>query len=106
VGQVQIEGPYDITGAGDTASRRAILSCRPKTRTEEATCARTIVSSLARRAFRRPIAAADLRLLMPFYQDARGGEGSFDAGIEAALQRILADPEFIYRGEPEPVALK
>jgi mono/diheme cytochrome c family protein len=128
VGQVQIEGPYDIAGAGDTASRRAILTCRPKTRADEATpasakasarsrrsspemrasedgCARTIVSSLARRAFRRPITAADLRILLPFYQDARGEEG-FEAGIEAALQRILADPEFIYRGEPEPAALK
>ena len=106
VGQVQIEGPYDITGAGDTASRRAILTCRPKTPREEATCARSIVSTLARRAFRRPIAAADLRLLMPFYQAGRGEDGTFEAGIEAALQRILADPEFIYRGEAEPAALR
>ena len=106
VGQVQIEGPYDITGAGDTASRRAILTCRPKTPREEAACARSIVSTLARRAFRRPIAAADLRLLMPFYQAGRGEDGTFEAGIEAALQRILADPEFIYRGEAEPAALR
>jgi len=105
VGQVQIEGPYDITGAGDTASRRAILTCRPKTRAEEPACARTIVSSLARRAFRRPITPADLRILMPFYQDARA-DGGFEGGIEAALQRVIADPEFIYRGETEPVALK
>jgi len=106
VGQVQIEGPYDITGAGDTVSRRAILSCRPKTAREEPACARSIVSTLARRAFRRPITAADLRILMPFYQSGRGEDGTFDAGIEAALQRILADPEFIYRGEPEPAALR
>jgi mono/diheme cytochrome c family protein len=106
VGQVQIEGPYDITGAGDTASRRAILTCRPRAAADEAGCARRIVSSLARRAFRRPVTAADLRLLMPFYTAARAEEGTFDAGIEAALQRILADPEFIYRGEPEPAALR
>jgi hypothetical protein len=106
VGQVTIEGPYDVTGAGDTASRRAILSCRPKTPQAEPACARSIVTSLARRAFRRPITAADLRILMPFYQAGRGEDGSFDGGIEAALQRILADPEFIYRGEAEPAALK
>jgi hypothetical protein len=106
VGQVQIEGPYDVTGAGDTVSRRAILSCRPKTVREEPGCARSIVSTLARRAFRRPITAADLRILMPFYQSGRGEDGTFDAGIEAALQRILADPEFIYRGEAEPAALR
>jgi mono/diheme cytochrome c family protein len=106
VGQVTIEGPYDVTGAGDTASRRAILTCRPKTTAQELSCARSIVTSLARRAFRRPITATDLRILMPFYQAGRGEDGSFDGGIEAALQRILADPEFIYRGEAEPAALK
>ena len=106
VGQVQIEGPYDVTGAGETASRQAIFSCRPATSREEAGCARTIVSRLARRAFRRPITAADLRILMPFYQAGRGEDGTFDAGIEAALQRILADPEFIYRGEAEPAAVR
>jgi len=106
VGQVQIEGPYDITGAGDTASRRAILSCRPKTAAQEPACARSIVTTLARRAFRRPITAADLRILMPFYTAGRGEDGTFEAGVEAALQRILADPEFIYRGEAEPAAVR
>jgi mono/diheme cytochrome c family protein len=105
VGQVQIEGPYDVKGVGDTATRQRIFSCQPKTPREETTCARTIVSTLAKRAFRRPVTAADLKELMQFYQAGRGEEGSFDGGIEGALQRILADPEFIYRGEREPAGL-
>jgi mono/diheme cytochrome c family protein len=128
VGQVTIEGPHNATGAKDTASRQRIFVCRPATPREEdapasATasarsrrsspdvtasedgCARTIVSTLAKRAFRRPSTAADLKVLLPFYQAARSEGGSFDDGIEAALQRVLADPEFIYRGEREPAAL-
>jgi hypothetical protein len=102
VGQVTIEGPHDPTGASDTASRRRIFACQPATPAEEERCARTIVSTLAKRAFRRPATDADLSLLMPFYEAGRSEGGRFDDGIEAALQRILADPEFIYRGEREP----
>jgi mono/diheme cytochrome c family protein len=105
VGQVTIEGPYEATAPADTASRRKIFVCTPKTPREEPACARRIVSTLAKHAFRRPTAAADLNSLMAFYQDGRQEGGSFDAGIEAALQRILADPEFIYRGEREPANL-
>jgi len=105
VGQVEIEGPYKITGAGDTATRRKIFTCRPATRAEETPCARTIVSTIAKRAFRRPVTTADVNTLMAFYQEGRKEEGTFDGGIETALQRILADPEFIYRGEPEPATV-
>jgi mono/diheme cytochrome c family protein len=105
VGQVIIEGPFEGTPATDTDSRRKIFVCRPATAREETACARTIVSTLAKRAFRRPITAADQKLLLEFYQQGRTEGGSFDAGIEAALQRILADPEFIYRGEREPTGL-
>jgi cytochrome c5 len=105
VGQVTIEGPHNAKGAHDTASRQRIFMCRPATPREEEPCARTIVSTLAKRAFRRPSTAADLKVLMPFYQAGRGEGGSFDNGIEAALQRVLADPEFTYRGEREPAAL-
>jgi mono/diheme cytochrome c family protein len=119
VGQVTIEGPHNARGAKDTASRQRIFVCRPSTSSgrpepaegrpatprQEDACARTIVSTLAKRAFRRPSTAADLKVLMPFYQAGRGEGGSFDDGIEAALQRVLADPEFIYRGEREPAAL-
>ena len=100
VGQVWIEGPYNAKGAVDTASRRKILVCKPATAKEEDGCARRIVSTLARHAFRRPVTAADVKTLMEFYQDGRV-DGSFDAGIEAAVQRVLADPEFVYREERE-----
>jgi Protein of unknown function (DUF1592)/Protein of unknown function (DUF1588)/Protein of unknown function (DUF1587)/Protein of unknown function (DUF1585)/Protein of unknown function (DUF1595) len=108
VGQVTIEGPFDAKGASDTASRRKIFTCQPRaggTAREEERCARTIVSALAKRAFRRPTTAADMDGLMEFYRAGRSEEGTFDDGIQAALQRILADVEFIYRGEPEPTAV-
>ena len=109
VGQVVIEGPYDIKGAGETATRKKIFTCRPAakpgTGPGEAACARQIVSTLAKRAFRRPVTTADVSTLMRFYDEGRQEGGTFDEGIEAALQRILADPEFIYRGEPEPSTL-
>jgi mono/diheme cytochrome c family protein len=105
VGQVTIEGPHSPTGATDTASRRAIFLCRPATAAQEEPCARRIVSSLAKRAFRRPVTAAEMKDLMQFYQTGRGEGDSFDAGIEVALQRILADPQFIYRGEREPAGV-
>ena len=105
VGQVIIEGPFDAKGAADTASRRKIFLCTPKTPREETPCARTIVSSLAKHAFRRPVSATDVNGLLEFYRAGREEGGSFDNGIESALQRILADPEFIYRGEAEPANL-
>jgi mono/diheme cytochrome c family protein len=105
VGQVIIEGPFDAKGAPDTAARRRIFVCTPKTPREETPCARTILSTVAKRAFRRPVTATDVNKLLGFYNAGREEGGSFDQGIEAALQRILADVEFIYRGEREPSAL-
>jgi hypothetical protein len=112
VGQVSIEGPFNARGASDTASRRKIFVCRPElaegrptSPRDEGDCARTIVSTLAKHAYRRPATATDLKTLMGFYSAGRSEGGSFDEGIEAALQRILADPEFIYRGEREPATL-
>jgi hypothetical protein len=105
VGQVWIEGPYDAKGATDTASRRRIFVCRPASAREEGACADRIISSLAKHAFRRPANPADLESLTKFYLAARNDGGSFDDGIEAALQRILADPEFVYRGEREPTGV-
>jgi hypothetical protein len=105
VGQVFIEGPYNAEGATDTASRKKIFVCHPLTSRDEGTCARTIISTLARHAYRRPVTPADLETLTDFYLAGRSEGGTFDQGIEAALQRILADPEFVYRGEREPVGV-
>ena len=112
VGQVWIEGPYDAAGAKDTAARRKIFVCRPATASDPAeqnkldeSCARTILSTLVKHAYRRPATPADLGSLTEFYREGRSDGGSFDDGIEAALQRVLTDPEFVYREEAEPAAL-
>jgi mono/diheme cytochrome c family protein len=105
VGQVWIEGPYDAKGATDTGARRKIFVCRPATPREEDACARRIITTLAKHAFRRPTTPADAKALMAFYQDGRSENGTFDDGIEAALQRVLADPEFVYREEREPAGV-
>jgi mono/diheme cytochrome c family protein len=100
VGQLQIEGPYNAAGAEGSPSRHKIFICYPGSAREEDACARQIITSLARRGFRRPAKTEDVTTLMEFYKAGRS-EGNFDSGIEAALQRILADPEFVYRGEAE-----
>ncbi len=105
VGQVWIEGPYKPSGASNSESRRKIFVCRPATPREETPCAHTILSTLVKHAYRRPARPADLATLMEFYQAGRGDGGSFDDGIEAALQRLLVDPEFVYRSEAEPTGL-
>src|SRR5262249_39733101 len=79
-----------------------IFVCRPAIPREEDGCARRIVTSLAKHAFRRPATPADVKTLMQFYQDGRSEHGTFDDGIEAALERVLADPEFVYREEHVP----
>ena len=98
-----IRGPYSPTGPGDTPSRRRIFVCRPSTEAEEAPCAREILSSLARRAYRRAATDADLAELTPFYDQGRA-EGGFDEGVELALERLLVSPQFLYRIEREPPA--
>ena len=105
VGQVSIDGPFNAIGAEDTASRRKIFVCTPATPREEPACARRIIGTLAKHAFRRPVTAADLQPMRRFYEEGRAESGRFEDGIEAALQRILADPEFIYRGEREPAGV-
>ncbi len=98
---VAITGPFNVSGPGDTASRRKIFVCRPATADEELPCARKIVSTLARHAYRRPVDAADIDPLLGIYKSERKS-GMFDSGIEAVLNRVLADPEFVFRFERDP----
>ena len=102
VGQVFIEGPFNGQRAETTPSREQIFECYPDEVSEEAACARQIVSTLTSKAFRRPATDVDIDIMMEFFAVGREEGGHFDYGIEAALQRILADPEFIYRSEVEP----
>jgi hypothetical protein len=96
---LSIAGPQSVTGVSDTASRRKIFTCRPTTSDEEAGCAAKIVRGLASQAFRRPAGDRELQRLMRFYRDGRK-ERDFESGIAAALEAILASPQFVFRLEP------
>ena len=98
---VSIAGPFGAGGVADTPSRRRLFVCRPSGASAETDCARTIVSTLARRAYRRPVSDADIQAPLAFYKQARA-EGGFDAGIEMALRAILASTEFLFRLERDP----
>src|SRR5215471_1883101 len=98
---VEILGPYAIDGSGNAPSRQRIFVCHPATATEEPACARKIISTLARRAYRRPVLDADIQPLLNFYREGRK-TGDFDKGIEMALRRVLSDPQFVFRFERDP----
>ena len=98
---VTVNGPFNAKGPGDTPSRRAIFVCS----TQDEACATRIVSRLARRAYRRPVRAADLAVPMRFFREAQGKEG-FEAGIEMALRAVLVSPEFLFRVEQDPAEVK
>ncbi len=114
---VTITGPFDVAGAGDTPSRKTIFACHPaqdsglraqgsglKAGSSEDQCARQILSTLARRAFRRPVAGDDLKILLAAY-DAGHADGGFEAGIERGVQQLLVSPEFLFRVEADPPAV-
>ncbi len=103
--RVVVTGPYNPAGLGDTPSRRRVFTCKPAAQTDEAACAKQIISTIVRRAYRRTPTDADVEPLVAFYQEERNKTGNFEAGIEMALRRILADPEFIFRFEPPPAAV-
>ena len=102
IDRVTIEGPFAATGSGDTPSRQKIFVCRPAAPADESACAGKILSTLGRLAYRRPVDKATLDTLMEFYARGRAGKGSFDSGIESALQFLLASPEFLIRFEADP----
>ncbi len=99
-----IVGPMQAAGVSDTPSRRHLLTCQPQDASQEAACAKTILTTLARRAFRRPPTADDLTTLMQMYDLGREG-GSFDDGIRTAVQAAISRPEFIFRFERVPEGL-
>jgi len=101
ISQFSITGPYAAEGAGDTPSRRRIFVCRPAQPREEEACAKKILSTLMRRAYRRSISDADLERPMVFYKEARS-DGDFDAGIARALSLVLFNPGFLFRVEADP----
>ncbi len=101
VGALNIRGPYKVTGPGNTPSRARIFTCTPANAGEETACAKKILSTLMRRAYRRPVTDADVNDLMPFYADARK-EGNFDFGVQGAIERMLVSPQFLYRAERTP----
>jgi mono/diheme cytochrome c family protein len=98
---VSINGPYDAKGPGDTPSRRRIFVCHPAKPGEEESCAKRILATLMRRAYRRPVTDADLQVPMKFYKEARA-EGHFETGVEMALRAVLVSPEFLFRVEQDP----
>ena len=101
IGTVTITGPINPTGVSETPSRERIFVCHPSRGIEENRCAREVVSTLARRAYRRPVTEADVARLMTFYAEGRA-EADFDTGIEMSLQAILVSPDFLYRVEYDP----
>ena len=96
-----VVGPSRVTGVSETPSRRRVFSCRPLSAAEETACATRIISTLATKAYRRPLTAQDTEGLLTFYKAERA-KGGFESGIRTALQAMLASPHFIFRLEEAP----
>ena len=101
VENVTVSGPFNATGATETPSRRRLFICRPAKAQEEPACAKRIITTLARRGYRRPVTDSDMTSLMSFY-DAGRREGTFDRGIELATRAVLVSPKFVFRVERDP----
>ena len=99
VDYIGIGGPFNAQGPGDSESRRRIFICRPKPGEPEEPCAKNILTTLAHRAYRRPVNAADIDPLMKLFAAGRGDGRSFDSGIEMALRAMLVSPAFLFRVE-------
>ena len=99
--RLTIAGPFNPSGIGETQSRKRVFTCRPSKASEESSCARMILSTLARRAYRRPPANSEVQALVDFYEQGRA-DGTFEHGIEMALRAMLTSPPFLFRIEQEP----
>jgi mono/diheme cytochrome c family protein len=104
VENITISGPFNPTGVSDTPMRRRVFTCRPVKPADEQPCARQVVSTIARRAYRRPLIDADVNALMSFYETGRR-DGGFERGIELALRAVLVSPKFLFRVERDPVGV-
>ena len=103
ISALTITGPFTPSGSPtDTPSRQRIFVCQPKQPQDESRCAKEIVSTLARRGYRRPVAEPEVQELLGFYDAGRKEGGNFDAGIEAAIQALLMSPDFLFRIEADP----
>jgi mono/diheme cytochrome c family protein len=98
---VEIAGPLEVAGPGDTVSRQRVFVCRPSGVQDEEACATKILSTLARRAYRRPVTDADTQGLLGFYRQARK-QGTFESGIQFAIEALLVSPNFLLRIERDP----
>jgi hypothetical protein len=105
IGFIRIQGPFNAQRPADSASRRKIFVCRPGGAVQEPTCAQQILTTLARRAYRRPPTAREITTLMTFFGEGRKG-ATFEDGIEYALRLMLASPQFLVRAEREPAAIR
>ncbi len=105
VSNVEIKGPLSKSGVSDTASRRKLFVCQPASAAEEPGCARKILLTLAKRAFRRPVGDTDIAGAMAFYEDGRKS-GTFDDGIQKGVMAILSSPRFLYRAHTPPPGAK
>jgi hypothetical protein len=99
--KAQIEGPYNVSGVSDAAPRQRLLSCRPETRPDEEACVREILSTLARRAFRRAVDDDDIAAPLAFYRAERASGSDVDQGLRAALARLVVSPFFLFRVETD-----
>lgn len=101
IGLLRIQGPFTPTRPEDSRSIRKVYTCQPSGKEQEEPCARQILTTLMRRAYRRPVTPSDMEWVQGFYQQGRR-EGTFQDGIELALRRILTSPQFLVRAEREP----
>jgi len=101
---LEIMGPLNAGSADESQSHRRVFVCKPWKAAEEAACAKTILTKLARRAYRRPVTDAEMKVLLDFYKEGRTS-GTFDTGIELAVQRVLVSPSFLFRTEFTPANL-
>ena len=127
--EISIVGPYNAAGAGDTPSRHRVFTCRPASaevrpasaqlrrgspepegqrrparKQDEDNCAKRILSTLTRRAYRRPVTDEDLKRPLELYRAAKDSDG-FEAGIEMGLAAVLSSPEFLFRIERDPASV-